>query len=218
MFANETERYLLSLLPPQDPVLAEVERQGRSLGLPIVGWQEGHLLYLLARMVVAREVLEVGAAIGYSTLWLARAAVPIGGRVLALEWDVHRARQARENLARAGYGHATEVRQGDAFQILPTLQRTFDLIFVDLVCTFGDTESASRLLSLCLPRLNPGGLLITDNALHVGPAEGRRTPTQEGIRHYNRVIAEHPELESIMLPIRDGVLVARRRRQQEELA
>jgi predicted O-methyltransferase YrrM len=107
------------------------------------------------------------------------------------------------------------VQQGDAVQILLMLARTFDLIFVDLVRSFPDAESAPRLLSLCLPCLRPGGLLITDNALHVGPSHGHRTPTQEGIRRYNRAIADHPDLEGIVLPLRDGVSVARKRLPEE---
>jgi caffeoyl-CoA O-methyltransferase len=208
---DELERYMLSLVPQRSPVMERLEREAERDHVPIIGPYEGHLLYLLARMIQAREALELGTAIGYSALWLAAAVQPRGGQVITVERNPHMAARARANVKEAGYADVVSVVEGEAFDILNHLGGTFDFIFVDILRSFTDVESAPRLLEALLPHLRIGGLLVADNALHIGDPDSQGgTLTEQGIREYNRRAAQKPELAVTVLPVRDGISIALR--------
>lgn len=206
------EEYLAALVPPRSPVLHELEEHARQNHVPIVGPVEGHLLYLLARMHGARHVLELGTAIGYSGLWLAQAVAPLEGRVTTIEANRERAEIARANFARAGFAGMVEVILGDALMVLPSLAGPYDFIFNDLACSAPQDDFVLRLLDLCLPRLASGGLMVVDNAFAGGrildPNPGANV---RGILEYTRRVTHHPDLETIIVPLRDGVIVSRRK-------
>ncbi|MCC7352876.1 MAG: O-methyltransferase [Anaerolineae bacterium] len=206
------EEYLAGLVPPRSSVLQELEEHASTNHVPIVGPVEGNLLYLLARTNGARRVLELGTATGYSGLWLAAAVAPLHGRVTTLEMNRERAEFARANFARAGYAGMVEVILGDALKVLPSLAGPYDFIFNDLACSASQDDFALRLLDLCLPRLASGGLMVMDNAfagsriLDANPVANVR-----GVLEYTRRVANHPDLETIVVPLRDGVVVSRKK-------
>lgn len=205
------ERYILSLVPERPPIMQRLEREAEQEHVPIIGPHEGHFLYMLAEMVQAREALELGAAIGYSALWLAAAVQPRGGQVITVERNPHMAARARANVKEAGYADVVSVVEGEAFDVLNRLGGTFDFIFVDILRSFNDAESAPRLLEALLPHLRVGGLLVADNALHIGgPDSSSSTLTEQGIREYNRRAAQKSELAVTLLPVRDGISIALR--------
>jgi len=207
----DLEEYLLSLLPERPQVMQRMEREAIQHNVPIIGPHEGYFLYILAQMIGARRALELGAAIGYSGSWLAAAVQPRSGQVITIERDPVRAHQARANLKEAGYADVVTVMEGEAFDVLGRLEGTFDFIFVDILRSFNDAESAPRLLDMLLPHLRVGGLLVADNALHVGSEHSQaRTLTEQGIREYNRRITQKSGLAATLLPLRDGVSVALR--------
>jgi predicted O-methyltransferase YrrM len=213
------ERYLASLNHTADSVLRDIARTGRERQLPLVDAETGVLLRILATAIDARRVLEIGTAIGYSSIWLA-GALPAGGMLLTMEVDERRAREARANLARAGLLDRASVIVGDARRTLAKVSGPFDLIFQD-----GDKQQYGMLLDRLVTLLRPGGLLVSDNVLWNGDiVPGFRTePTRSvedgrAIAAYNQSLTRHPELTTSILPLRDGLAVSMKRRAEQEHA
>lgn len=202
------EDYLTALMPPRQGVLNKLEQVGYARGLPLVGAVEGQLLYLLAKMSGAREALEIGVATGYAALWLLHAIAPAGGRLTAIERNPERFNLARSYISEAGFGDHFTIHEGDWLSELEHLPGTFDLIFLDILRHLSGERAALTALELCVPRLRPGGLLIADNVLCnalVLEEEADAAPIVRGIQEFNRAIMQHPELEAVILPLRDGV-------------
>jgi caffeoyl-CoA O-methyltransferase len=199
------EEYLYNLIPQRDPVLAEMEQLAAERNIPIVGPLVGRVLHQLATMIGAKTVFEMGSAIGYSTIWWARA-MGEGGKVVYTDGDRKNADQARRFFDRAGVSNRIEVRVGDALEILSERKTEFDIIFNDV-----DKEDYPRVFRLAIPRLRKGGLLVSDNALWHGdvadPAQAA-DPSTKGIVEFNRLLYESKELYPAILPLRDGVAVA----------
>jgi predicted O-methyltransferase YrrM len=206
------EDYLAALMPPRPPILAELERSGHTQGWPLVGAVEGQFLYLLAKSINARQALEIGTATGYAALWILHAIAPSGGCLTAIERVPERYRRAQEFITRAGFGEYFRILDGDWFSGLERLHDTFDLIFLDILRLLTGEHDALHALNLCMPLLRPGGLLIADNVLcNALVLEEDAAPTVRGIQEFNRVIMNHPELESVIVPLRDGVAICRKK-------
>jgi predicted O-methyltransferase YrrM len=200
------EDYMESLLPPRDPVLERIERELEQDNVPAIGPMVGQLLCLLLRIRGAGDVLELGTAVGYSAIWLARGC---SGRVVTLETDAARAARARANLAAAGLSDRVEVREEDALRYLETVSQRVDCVFNDLLNSFPDARTVERCFELSLVRLNPGGLLLADNALGRGQVVRPDSRQARNIARYNELITRTPSLESVVVPLRDGVSMAR---------
>ena len=202
--AAPIEVYLYSLLPPRDEVLAEMENEAAKRDIPIVGPAVARVLHQLALIAGAKTVFELGSAIGYSTIWWARA-VGEGGRVIYTDGDRKKADEARGYFERAGVADRISIKVGDALEFLSEEKQQFDVIFCDL-----DKEDYPRALRLALPRLKSGGLLVADNVLWSGkvtqanPAEN----STKAIQEFNRMLYGASDLFTTILPIRDGVAVA----------
>ncbi len=205
--SGPVERYLESLLPAAEGVRAEMESYARRRSFPAIGPVVGPLLRLLTRAARARRVFECGSGFGYSALWFAEAVGP-GGEVVLTDHSEQNLARAREFLDRAGLARRCRFLAGDALALLAAEKGPYDLIFVDI-----DKEEYPASLDLTVPRLSPGGLLVTDNLLRHGRvADGRcRDAAVRAVREYNRRLYAHPDLETVVLPFRDGVGVSRRR-------
>lgn len=200
--------YLRQMRAEPDAVLAEMEAQGAEEGIPIVVPETGALLHVLALASGARQVLEVGTAIGVSTLYLARA-LPEDGLVVSFEIDEERQRVALRYLERAGLADRVDLRLQDAREGLQELDGEFDFVFLDGVkAEYGDY------FQLALPLLRAGGVLAVDNALRGGRVaevgdDGSRSDEQAAVvRDFNRRLLESDELTATITPVGDGVLVA----------
>jgi predicted O-methyltransferase YrrM len=204
-------QYLDSLRSQPDPVLSEMEDHAGRDGIPIVVPQTGALLSVLALCHGARRIVEVGTAIGVSTLYLARA-VPEEGVVVSFEIDPDRHAVARRYLERAGVIDRTDLRLQDARQGLESLDGPFDMAFIDGVKT-----QYHEYFDALLPLLGSGAVLAVDNVLMSGTvAEGRSDGrwSQEQIdraRAFNRRLLDDEQLVGTVTPVGDGVLVAVRR-------
>ncbi len=210
------EDYMARLMPPRPDALASLEARGRKEGLPLVGPVQGTLLYLLAKSIGAREALEIGVATGYAASWILAAIAPGGGRLTAIEQQPKRIAMAREVTAAAGYGDAFVIHEGEWFTELEMLPGPYDLIFLDILRHLSDAGDAPRALDVCVPKMRPGGLLIADNVLcNALVLDDDAAPTVAGIQAFNRKIMNHPELESVILPLRDGVAICRKRETTE---
>ena len=197
------EDYVYSTLPPRDEVLTEMEALAAEKKIPIVGPAVGRILHQLALMIGAKTVFEMGSAIGYSTIWWARA-VADGGRVIYTDGDPKNAERARGYFERAGVADRITIRTGDALELLSEQKQQFDIIFNDV-----DKEDYPRVFRLAVPRLRKGGLFVTDNVLWSGRvAQPNPDSHTKAILEFNRLLYNSPELFTTILPIRDGVAVA----------
>ncbi|MGB9286558.1 MAG: O-methyltransferase, partial [Candidatus Sulfotelmatobacter sp.] len=160
--AGPVDDYLYSLLPKRDEVLEEMEDYATRHDVPIVGPAVARVLQQLALTINAKTVFELGSAIGYSTIWWARA-VGDKGRVIYTDGDPRNAERARGYFERAGVANRITLHTGDALEFLSEQKEEFDLIFSDV-----DKEDYPRVLRLVSPRLRRGGLFITDNVLWSG--------------------------------------------------
>src|SRR5205823_9261673 len=206
---DPVERYLAGLNHLVDPVLQDIARTGDAEDLPLIDAEVGALLRVLATAVGARRILEIGTAVGYSGIWLA-GALPPDGLLLTLDIREERAREARENFARAGLADRVNVIVGDAKLKIAKVSGPFDLIFQD-----GDKLQYVPLLDRLVALLRPGGLLITDNVLWDGEvvpgfvaAPQKNREDTEAIAEYNERVARHPQLRTAIVPLRDGVSIA----------
>jgi caffeoyl-CoA O-methyltransferase len=198
----EVEDYLYALLPPRDEVLAEIEAEAAKNDVPIVGPAVGRVLYQLATISGAKKVFEMGSAIGYSTIWWARA-VGERGRVVYTDGDRQNADKARRYFERAGVSQRITVRVGDALEMLSEEKEPYDIIFNDV-----DKTDYPRVFRLAVPRLKRGGLFITDNVLWSGKVAQPDPDAQtKAILEFNQLICEAKDLFTTILPIRDGVSV-----------
>ena len=201
------ERYLEGLLPPRDAVLQGMERYASAHDVPIVGPACARVLYQLARLVGARRVFEMGSAIGYSTVWLARAVGP-GGGVYFTDGDPANVRRAEAYLRRARVLDRVRLLTGDALQMLKSTEGEFDLIFNDV-----NKSQYPEVFRLAVPRLRLGGLLVTDNVLWSGRAArpaARGDAQTAAIQRFNRLLYRSPRLFTTIIPLRDGLAVSQR--------
>ncbi|HZR25510.1 MAG TPA: O-methyltransferase [Vicinamibacterales bacterium] len=207
--ATPIERYLASLNRAGSPVLDDIARRGAERHLPLIDAEVGALLRVLATAIGATNMLEVGTAVGYSGIWLA-GAVPPGGMLITLENDEGRAREARENFARAGVDDRVTVIVGDARLKIAKVAGPFDLIFLDT-----DKQLYLALLDRLVSLLRPGGLLVTDNVLWDGEVVPGYVPTPKkpaedtrAVAEFNERVAAHPQLLTTIVPLRDGVSIS----------
>jgi predicted O-methyltransferase YrrM len=200
--------YIEQLFAVPDETLTDNLRRAEAAGLPSINVSatEGKLLYIIAKLVRATRVLEIGTLGGYSTTWLARA-LPAGGTIVTLEVDPTHAAVARQNLAGVAPGVSIGIREGDALQSLAAMaasrEPAFDLIFID-----ADKPRYVRYLEAALPLSRPGTVILADNLIRHGSVLSAEStdPNAAGARAYNTAIAAHSRLESIVLPIiRDKV-------------
>jgi predicted O-methyltransferase YrrM len=205
--AEPVEDYLYSLIPPRDEVLSEMEAEAAKRDIPIVGPAVGRILHQLALMTSAKTIFEMGSAIGYSTIWWARA-VGQGGRVFYTDGDRKNAEQASKYFERAGVADRIAIAVGDALELLSEHKQEFDIIFNDV-----DKENYPRVFRIALARLRKGGLFVTDNVLWSGRV-AQKNPTEvrtKAILEFNRLLYSSPDLFTTILPVRDGVAVAMKR-------
>jgi caffeoyl-CoA O-methyltransferase len=204
---DDLQAYLDSLVPKRDDVLARLEEEAHREGIPIVDPHEGQLLYLLVKLARAKTILELGTATGYSGIWLLRGTD--GGTLTTYEMDHERAARARKNFTEAGFGDRALVIEENAVDGVAKLDERFDVCFIDLLNSFRSEEITRSVFDLCLERLEPGGLLMADNALRQGEVVDPSSQQARNVALYNDLVAKHPRLESVVIPVRDGLSVAR---------
>jgi len=194
--------YLDSLLPARDPVLQEMEALARERSIPIIGPVVARIVNQLVRLVKAKTIFEMGSAIGYSTIWIARAAGE-GSTVYYTDGNPDNGRLAAGFVERAGVRDRIQILTGNALDLLDQTPGTFDVIFCDV-----DKEQYPQVFHQALPRIRKGGLFLADNVLwHGRVTEPPADAATRGILEFNRLIYSSPELLPTILPIRDGFAV-----------
>jgi predicted O-methyltransferase YrrM len=197
---RDQAEYLDQLLTQSNPLLAEMEAYAAEHRVPIADREVARFLEITARVTGARKALEIGMAIGYSVVHLARG-MGEQGVVVTIEPNDEMIRAASEYLKRAGLLDQVEIEKGKALEVMPTLNETFDLLFIDAV-----KEEYSRYLDLGLPLLRTGGAVIVDNLLWGGKvAGGDAESSTVALREFNRYFINHPQLLAEVLPVGDGL-------------
>ncbi len=205
------DRYFADLLVEPDPALDAALDAGAAAGLPAheVSPLQGKLLHLLARVVGARRILELGTLAGYSTIWLARA-LPPNGELITLERDPSAAEVARASIDRAGLGERVTITVGPALDSLPGLDGPFDLVFLD-----ADKRSNAAYLDHALRLARPGTLIVADNVVRNGAVADATSddPSVRGVRAFAEALASDPRVDATAIQTvgtkgHDGFVVA----------
>ena len=201
--------YLDGLVPERPKELQDMERIAEETQFPIIGPASGQLCYLVARLIGAKRIFELGSGYGYSTAWFARAVRENGGgEVHHVVWDDDLSKRARKHLDVLGYTDLVRYHVAEAVETLRATDGPFDVIFNDI-----DKRDYPASIDTILPKLRRGGALIIDNLLWSGrildPAD--QSPDTEGVRAVTRRLMESSDWIASIVPVRDGVLVAYRR-------
>jgi len=197
---REQAEYLDQLLTQSDPLLQEMEKYAAEHRVPIADREVAMFLEITARVSGARKALEIGMAIGYSVVHLARG-MGEEGLVVTIEPSEDMIQAASGYLAGAGLLSRVQIERGKALEVMPTLNETFDLLFIDAV-----KEEYSRYLDLGLPRLRTGGVVIVDNLLWGGRVAGDDAESSTvALREFNGYFVNHPQLRAEVLPVGDGL-------------
>ena len=212
---NEIDDYIETLFVPPDPALEQNLKNSDAAGLPAIAVSpaQGRFLYILAKIAGAKRILEIGTLGGYSTTLLARA-LPENGKLVTLELSPVHAAVARKNLEAAGVSALVEIRVGSASETLDKMiaagEEPFDLIFID-----ADKPGYAGYLNQVLYLSRSGTVIVGDNLIRRGEVMAA-VPDDEsalGAKNFNSLIASHPRLESIVLPMikqkLDGMSVSR---------
>jgi predicted O-methyltransferase YrrM len=204
---EKVDEYLYSLLPSRDPVLAEMEAYAAQHDVPIIGPAVGRLLALQVMISGARRIFEMGSAIGYSTIWLARAAGP-KAQVFYSDGDPSNAGRAADYFRRAGVARRVRIQTGDALELLRKSRGAFDLIFCDV-----NKDQYPAALRLAVSKLRRGGLFLADNTLWSGKVAREAAADDSNtrsIQEFNRLVYQTKQLFPVLLPLRDGVTLCRK--------
>ena len=188
--------------------LQEVARQSRARNLPIIEVEVGNLLNLLVKISGAERILELGTAVGYSTLWLAQ---DFTGEIVTVELKEEEANQAKKNFAQFDYDNII-LKEGDALEVMPQLEGSFDLIFIDAA-----KGQYLNYLEESLDLISPGGLIVADDVLFKGMIADDRfyhprySTLTKRLREYVEEIMNSAELDSTIIPLGDGVAISRKK-------
>jgi predicted O-methyltransferase YrrM len=199
---REQAEYLDALHTQDDPLLAEMEAYAAEHRVPIADREVARFLEITARVSHAKKALEIGMAIGYSVIHLARG-MGERGLVVTIEPNEEMIRASEGYLDRANLLERVHIERGKALEIMPGLIDTFDLLFIDAM-----KEEYARYLDLGLARLRLGGVVIVDNLLWGGrvaqPTEGEEASTI-ALRKFNNYFISHPQLCAEVMPVGDGL-------------
>lgn len=189
---SNPEAYFEALIPDRDALLQSLEAEAEAEDIPIVGPVVGELLFVLARATQAKHILELGAATGYSAIYLGRACEQAGGRMVTFEYDTAMAARARKNIEQAGLSKTVSVRGGNALEQLGELSVPFDFVFMDI-----EKEDYHKALKGLEPLVRPPGLLVADNT-------GFKDADA-----FNRMMHDNPAWRSVQLfsflPMHSGI-------------
>jgi len=203
---TSVDDYITGLMAGHDATLDHALAASQTAHLPAINVTapQGKFLHLLARIVSAMRILEIGTLGGYSTIWMARA-LPQGGRLITIEADPRHARVARGNLDRAGLSEIVDLREGKALDVLPSLEREhagpFDLAFID-----ADKPNTAEYFSWALRLSRPGGLIVADNVVRDGAVAdaGDPDPSVRGMRRVLELMAAEPRVSATVIQTVSG--------------
>jgi len=208
IISEAIEAYARNHSSPEDPLLQELAAETHAT-MAHAGMQVGHIqgsfMRLLVLVAQARRVLEIGTFTGYSALAMA-SGLPDDGELITCDQDPDATAMARRYWARSPHGSKISLRLGPALDTLRTLEGPFDLVFLD-----ADKENNPHYWEACLPIVRRGGLILVDNVLWKGRILNPESPLDQAVHAFNEHVSRDTRVEAVMVPIRDGVTLARKR-------
>ena len=207
---NNLERYIIDHSTPEDPLLEDLFRQThiRFVNPNMVsGNLQGKFLEMISRMIQPERILEIGTFTGYSAICMAKG-LKSGGRLTTIELNDELVSFAGSYFERAGLTPVIEQLTGNAVQIIPTLDCFFDLVFID-----GDKREYVDYFEAVTGKVKSGGFIIADNVLWGGKALDKNTKDTQarGIINFNDMISQQADIEKLILPVRDGLMIIRKK-------
>lgn len=204
------QRYIQSLFVQEDEILSSIKSGLKERGMPQISVlpEIGKFLYLLVKISNAKRILEIGTLAGYSTIWLARA-LPEGGTITSIEYKREHVAFAKENIKKANLMKKVSFKTGDAKQVMNELiqaNESFDFFFID-----ADKSSYPEYVKKAISLSRPGAIITADNLFFHGRVldESDQADSPQRLRQTNELLAHDPRLESLLLPIGDGIGIAR---------
>ena len=208
-FQKKLHQYCEAHSTPADQVLYELERETYQKTLSpqmMCGAFQGQLLYMLSQMIQAKSILEVGVFTGYASICMARG-MAAGGKLHAIEVNRELEYLIRKYIQKANLESAIDLHIGDAKEIIPTLETTFDMVFID-----AGKKDNDFYYELLIDKLRPGGLLLVDNVLWSGKVvKGETDADTLAIDAFNKKVTADDRVENVLLPIRDGLIIVRKK-------
>jgi len=208
---KELNKYILDHIDEEDPVLQELDREThlKVLGSRMLsGNLQGQVLTMLSKMIQPERILEVGTFTGYSAICLAKG-LSKTGKLITIEVDDELESFSKKYFEKAGLADKIEQRIGPALEIIPEIDETFDLVFLD-----ADKKEYTEYFSLVFDKLRTGGIIIADNTLWSGKVLETPAPDDEqtkGIIAFNEMIKNEKRVEKVILPLRDGMTIIRKK-------
>lgn len=206
---EQYEEYVAELFAYEDDALKAIQASADANGLPSISVRpiDGWLLQWLAKLVGARTILEIGTLAGYSGTWMARA-LPADGKLYTLEVSEKHAKVAQANFESAGVADKVQIIQGQAAQVFQKVEQyaPFDMVFID-----ADKGSYNLYLDWAAAHLRPGGIVAAHNTYRDGRVMNPVAEDDKAVDAFNKALAADARLEGIILPLGDGMAVARRR-------
>ena len=204
--SNKLE-YIRNLFAQEDIVLQNISADIKNIDHQInIGAEEGKLLQVFIKLANVKKILEIGTHFAYSTIWMARA-LPDNGRITTIEKDIVRARNAQKNIDFANLSHKVTLKIGSANEILKATNEIFDLIFID-----ANKAAYPEYLEWAINHVRENGLIIADNCLlseEVYLQQHKFSKKQiKAMQGFNHTLANHPHLESIILPTEEGLSIS----------
>jgi predicted O-methyltransferase YrrM len=206
----EIEEYVLNHTPRESNILQELNRETHLKVMQprmLSGHYQGQLLQFLVEMINPKSILEIGTYTGYSAIAMAQG-LREDAKLITIDVNLELEKMIAAYVQKAGLKHKVQQVTGNALEFIPTLDQSFDLIFID-----ADKRNYKNYLDLTIDKLNPGGYIITDNVLWSGkvtmPKDQMDLDTKL-IDKFNDYVQNHPKLKSILLPIRDGLYISRK--------
>ena len=208
IFTEEIQNYAEHHTSDESPVLKELREHcyaNYSNSSMLSGFVQGRILSMFSRMIRPRVVLEIGTYLGYSALCFAEGLAE-GGKVITLDIQEDTNKVARSFVERTEYRDRIEFHLGNAVEIIPTLTETFDLVFID-----ADKPNYSNYYDLVFDKVRPGGFIIADNVLWSGKVlEAEQDENTKALHEFNQMVLADGRVSNVLLPIRDGLMVARK--------
>jgi caffeoyl-CoA O-methyltransferase len=207
--SRKIEQYILDHSTPEDPVLEDLYRQThiRYVNPNMAsGHLQGKFLEMIAMMIHPENILEIGTFTGYSAICLAKGLKP-GGKLITIEINEELTTFSHSYFCRAGLENKITQLTGNALDIIPGLDIMFDLVFID-----GDKREYTNYYRLVIDKVKPGGFILADNVLWGEKVLEKETsdPQARGIIDFNEMIINEKNIENVLLPIRDGLMLIRK--------
>jgi predicted O-methyltransferase YrrM len=204
IFYPAQEKYISSFRKDQDDLINEMQSFAKEHNVPILSWQAAEFVEQLVLISRPKRVLEIGTAIAYTTIRIARN-LDKKSMIHTIELSEPNIEAAKEYIEQSGVGDKIKLVEGDALSVMPRLKKKYDLIFLD-----SDKEDYKRLFDYSMVLLKRGGLLVIDNLLWQGYAAASKVPSKykestKHIREFNKIFIEQPNLRTTILPIGDGI-------------